>query len=117
MTEKERQDLAATRHRDLVGWMKETHSEVVGVKNNVATLSREFALHEQKDLHVHNGQDERIRELEKDALATGEHKIVTLEATVEKHEKAAEKWRGRIWAGLGALALAALSAGLGYFAH
>lgn len=115
MTEAERAELASQRHTELLELVTKTHNGVESVKAEVSTLSTNFALHEQNDAHVHNGHANRLSSLEEAATATGQHKIVRLEAELSKREQDAEKWKGRIWSIVAALLLATITAFAGAY--
>ena len=110
-------ELATSRHSELLDLAVKTHSGVESVKEEQAKLSTSFALHVQSDDHVHEAQGARISTLEDRADASGAHNITALEKALgaekaekeearEAHKKAAEKWKGRAWAIFATLLLA-----------
>lgn len=94
---------AAARHSELKTLMEQT-------LGSVTELGTKFALHEQSDEHVHAAHDGRLTSLEETAEATGQHKVVTLQKTIDV-------WKGRLWSLIAAFLFAGISGLVVHYFH
>ena len=86
------------RHSELLEILSETLSETKGTREEIGSLSTQFALHEQNDHHVHSEQEKRIDKLEGRADASGAHDIMSLKQKLEERKAVEDQWKGRAWA-------------------
>jgi hypothetical protein len=85
------------RDSDFRDLLQKNHQAIQSTRDDVQALSTRVAMHEKDDTHMHDALGSRLELLEDRAEATGQHQIVQLEQQLAERDKAAGKWRDRVW--------------------